>query len=158
MNIHSEYVKPSVNHSNLDMNNRFDRMEYESIYGRDIPPQQVLQPKPGDAEFIGALSNEGTGESGKTIENLQLTEMKNILKNGEIKENNIIAPLDENTQVIFRNDTGANAHPIHSQGYDNPVNHYNIEIQVKTQAGKWKSKWSYHIIFDEFGVIIDYFE
>jgi hypothetical protein len=24
---------PSVNHSNLDMNNRFDRMEYESIYG-----------------------------------------------------------------------------------------------------------------------------
>ena len=46
---------PSVNHSNLDMNNRFDRMEYESIYGRDIPPQQVLQPKPGDAEFIGPL-------------------------------------------------------------------------------------------------------
>ena len=60
MNIHSEYVKPSVNNSNLDMNNRFDRMEYESIYGRDIPPQQVLQPKPGDAEFIGALPSEGT--------------------------------------------------------------------------------------------------
>ena len=61
MNIHSEYVKPSVNHSNLDMNNRFDRMEYEAIYGRDMPPQQVLQPKPGDAEFIGALPSEGTG-------------------------------------------------------------------------------------------------
>ena len=43
------------------MNNHFDRMEYESIYGRDIPPQQVLPPKPGDAEFIGALPSEGTG-------------------------------------------------------------------------------------------------
>jgi len=62
LNIHSEYVKPSVNHSNLDMNNHFDKMEYESIYGRDIPPQQVLQPKPGDAEFIGALPVETAGK------------------------------------------------------------------------------------------------
>ena len=64
LNIHSEYVKPSVNHSNLDMNNHFDRMEYESIYGRDIPPQQVIQPKPGDAEFIGPLPSEGVGGAG----------------------------------------------------------------------------------------------
>lgn len=101
------------------------------------------------------------GESSQVVEGAgktNLDKIKQIIKNGEIKGNNIISKIDDNTQVIFRSDTGANAHPIRSQGYEQPVNHYNIEIQTKTVAGKWKSKWSYHIILDNEGNIIDFFD
>ncbi|WP_242860910.1 hypothetical protein [Defluviitalea phaphyphila] len=45
-----------------------------------------------------------------------------------------------------------------TKGYKDAVDHYNIEIQTKTPAGKWKSKWSYHIVLDELKNVIDFFE
>ena len=39
--------------------------------------------------------------------------------------------------------------------YPNAVDHYNVEIQTKTSAGKWKSKESYHIVVDKNRNIID---
>lgn len=74
------------------------------------------------------------------------------------KRNNIISKVDDNTLIIFRKATGNFSHPINSHGYSEAINHYNIEIQVKTPAGKWKSKWSFHIILDELGNVIDSFE
>ncbi|MDO7908784.1 polymorphic toxin-type HINT domain-containing protein [Paenibacillus sp. JX-17] len=85
-----------------------------------------------------------------------LDKLKSLIKNGKIKGNNIISKIDDNTQVIFRKDTGIKAHPIKPK-YPNAVEHYNVEIQTKTSAGKWKSRDSYHIIVDSNGNIIDRF-
>lgn len=85
-------------------------------------------------------------------------DIKQLIKEGKVVDNNIISSLDDNTQVIFRNDTGNHAHQIKPKGYFDKVDHYNVEIQTKTKAGKWKSKWSFHIIFDEKGNIIDTFD
>ena len=90
----------------------------------------------------------------KVVGNPKLHEIKTLIKNGEVKGKNIISQIDGNTQMVFRNDTGVNAHPVKPKGYINPVDHYNVEIQTKTPAGKW----SYHIIFDEKGNIIDTFD
>ena len=81
--------------------------------------------------------------------------MVDLLKSG--KRNNIISKIDDETQIIFREDTGANAHPMKTKGYEQAIDHYNIEIQTKTPAGKWKAKWSYHIVLDKFKNIIDFF-
>ncbi|URN93493.1 MAG: RHS repeat-associated core domain-containing protein [Candidatus Pristimantibacillus lignocellulolyticus] len=85
-----------------------------------------------------------------------LDKMKSLIKNGKKKGNNIISKIDEKTQVIFRKNTGKNAHPIKPK-YPNAVDHYNVEIQTKTSAGKWKSRESYHIIVDKNGKVIDRF-
>ena len=39
-----------------------------------------------------------------------------------------------------------------------PVDHYNVEMQIKTLPGKWKLKWTYNIIFDEYRNIVDTFD
>ncbi len=85
-----------------------------------------------------------------------LDEFKTLIKNGEVKGNNIICKVDDNTQIIFRKDTGDDAHPIKPK-YPDATDHYNVEIQKKTSAGKWKSKASFHIVIDENGNIIDKF-
>ena len=59
--------------------------------------------------------------------------MKSLIKNGKIKGNNIISKIDDNTQVLFRKDTGKNAHPIKPK-YPNAVDLYNVEIQTKTSG------------------------
>ena len=100
-----------------------------------------------------ALGANDAADSKTTIEQL-----KEYIKSGEIKENNIISQIDDNTQIIFRNDTGEFAHPINSNGFSTAVNHYNIEIQIKTSTGRWKSKWSYHIILDNAGNVIGAFD
>lgn len=41
--------------------------------------------------------------------------------------------------------------------YPNAVDHYNVEIQTKTTASKWKSRESYHIIVDKSGKVVDRF-
>lgn len=94
----------------------------------------------------------------KGVSNPNLGELKGLIKNGKVSGNNIISHVDENTQIIFRDDTGVNVHPIKPNGYIDPVDHYNVEIQTKTPAGKWKSKWSYHIVLDDKGNIIDRFD
>lgn len=79
------------------------------------------------------------------------------MKNGKRAKNNIIYQIDDNTQIIFRRDTGLNAHPISSHGYTKDQDHYNVEIQEKNSAGKWKHKWSYDIIIDDQGHVIKSF-
>ncbi len=86
-----------------------------------------------------------------------LEQIYELIKGGEIKDNNIISRIDDDSQIIFRKDTGDHAHSIKSRGYDDVVEHYNIEIQTKTLGGKWKRRWSYHIIIDILGNIIDVF-
>ena len=93
----------------------------------------------------------------KAIEKLDVDYFNKLIKNGEIKGNNIIGKIDDNTQIVFRQDTGVNAHKMTTRGYPEVVDHYNIEVQTLTPAGKWKSKFSYHIILDELGNIIDSF-
>lgn len=63
----------------------------------------------------------------------------------------------ENTKVIFRMDVGENAHSMEMYGYSNPVNHINIEIQVKASSGKYKPKWNFHMILDNLGEVSDSF-
>lgn len=82
-----------------------------------------------------------------------------IMKSGEMTSDgrNIITQLDDNTKVIFRMDVGENAHSMDMYGYSNPVNHINIEIQVKASSGKYKPKWNFHMILDDFGEVSDSF-
>lgn len=84
---------------------------------------------------------------------VNLNNLKDLIKNGQVSGNNIISKIDDNTQILFRRDTGSNAHPI-KPDYPDPVDHYNIEIQIKNSNGKWKSTSSYHIIVDKNGNII----
>ena len=70
---------------------------------------------------------------------------------------NTVTQLDEKTKVIFRMDVGKNAHSIEKYGYRNPVNHINIEIQVKASSGKYKTKWDFHMILDNLGKASDSF-
>ncbi|MRX73031.1 hypothetical protein GJU40_12855 [Bacillus lacus] len=100
---------------------------------------------------VQKAQNKGTSKAVSDLDKI-----KSLIKNGKIKGNNIISKIDDNTQVIFRKDTGKNAHPIKPK-YPNAVDHYNVEIQTKTSAGKWKSRESYHIIVDKNGNIIDRF-
>lgn len=70
---------------------------------------------------------------------------------------NIITQLDDNNKIIFRMDVDENAHSMDMYGYSKPVNHINIEIQSKATSGKYKTKWNFHMILDDFGEVIDSF-
>ena len=94
-------------------------------------------------------------ESGSSSVN----DIVDIMKSGNMTADgrNIITQLDENTKVIFRMDVGENAHSMEMYGYSNPVNHINIEIQVKASSGKYKPKWNFHMILDNLGEVSDSF-
>jgi RHS repeat-associated protein len=88
-----------------------------------------------------------------------LNDIISLIQEGEITEygRNIINHLDDGTTVIFRRDIGNYAHAISSQGYPDPVDYINIEIQVPTPRGGNKPKWDFHIILDDLGDVIDTF-
>lgn len=88
-----------------------------------------------------------------------VNDIVDIMKSGNMTADgrNIITQLDENTKVIFRMDVGENAHSMEMYGYSNPVNHINIEIQVKASSGKYKPKWNFHMILDNLGEVSDSF-
>ena len=94
-------------------------------------------------------------ESGSSSVN----DIVDIMKSGNMTADgrNIITQLDENTKVIFRMDVGEIAHSMEMYGYSNPVNHINIEIQVKASSGKYKPKWNFHMILDNLGEVSDSF-
>ena len=94
-------------------------------------------------------------ESGSSSVN----DIVDIMKSGNMTADgrNKITQLDENTKVIFRMDVGENAHSMEMYGYSNPVNHINIEIQVKASSGKYKPKWNFHMILDNLGEVSDSF-
>jgi hypothetical protein len=108
--------------------------------------------RPNNSPRTGRGNNNGVGNQDTT----RLDTMRELIENGEIRGNNIINQVDDNTQVIFRRDTGPNAHPI-GQRYPNPVDHYNIEFQTRGSSGKWRPRHTFHIIIDELGNIIDTF-
>ena len=91
--------------------------------------------------------------------NSSVDDIVDIMKSGEMTSDgrNIITQLDDNTKVIFRMDVGENAHSMDMYGYSNPVNHINIEIQVKASSGKYKPKWNFHMILDDLGEVSDSF-
>ena len=87
-----------------------------------------------------------------------MTDPESGSKSSEInKSYKRIQNIDDDMQIIFRTDVGEFAHPITTRGYTNPVDHYNIELQRKTAAGKWKSSWSYHLLLDKDKNIKDIF-
>lgn len=87
-------------------------------------------------------------------ENNVLANLKDMIKNGDkIDEKNIAYKLDDNTKIIFRLDTGANAHKI--PGYSTPVDHINIEIQYLTKNHNKRVLLDLHIVLDEDGNVID---
>ena len=88
-----------------------------------------------------------------------VNDIVDIMKSGNMTADgrNIITQLDENTKVIFRMDVGENAHSMEMYGYSNPVNHINIEIQVKASSGKYKPEWNFHMILDNLGEVSDSF-
>ena len=101
---------------------------------------------------------DATRRGGKSVSTL-VDDIVDILKSGEKSSDgrNIITQLDDNTKAIFRMDVGENAHSMNMYGYSNPVDHINIEIQVKTSSGKYKTKWNFHIILDDLGNVSDIF-
>ena len=102
-----------------------------------------------------SVGESGAGESGSSSVN----DIVDIMKSGNMTADgrNIITQLDENTKVIFRMDVGENAHSMEMYGYSNPVNHINIEIQVKASSGKYKPKWNFYMILDNLGEVSDSF-
>ena len=74
-----------------------------------------------------------------------------VMKKGKISNDGrrIITDLDDRTRVIFGLDVGKNAHRIDISGYTNPVDHMNIEIQVKNFRGDTRHVWDLHLILDK---------
>lgn len=85
-----------------------------------------------------------------------IDDIVDIMKSGKkiSDERNIIIQLDDNSKVIFRIDVGKNAHSMEMYAYSNPINHINIEIQVKLSSRKYKPKWNFHMILDDLGEVI----
>ncbi len=110
---------------------------------------------------IGGAQLKGKGTACKAVESgsSSVNDIVDIMKSGNMTADgrNIITQLDENTKVIFRMDVGENAHSMEMYGYSNPVNHINIEIQVKASSGKYKPKWNFHMILDNLGEVSDSF-
>lgn len=104
---------------------------------------------------LNAQKKAGAGKSGSSSVN----DIVDIMKSGNMTADgrNIITQLNENTKVIFRMDVGENAHSMEMYGYSNPVNHINIEIQVKASSEKYKPKWNFHMILDNLGEVSDSF-
>ena len=121
-----------------------------------LPGQYTEYPAAVQGWAQQALPGWGSGiESGSSSVN----DIVDIMKSGNMTADgrNIITQLDENTKVIFRMDVGENAHSMEMYGYSNPVNHINIEIQVKASSGKYKPKWNFHMILDNLGEVSDSF-
>jgi len=99
-----------------------------------------------------------TNNSEELIEELTSNNFEvviNLIKSGEKTSDgrNIVNQLDDKTKILFRLDVGSNAHKV--PGYDNPVNHLNIEIQTIGTNGRYKTRWNFHAILDDLGNVTD---
>ena len=130
--------------------------------GKACPPQGKISESVDETSYGKSSGKYDTTadfltniESGSSSVN----DIVDIMKSGNMTADgrNIITQLDENTKVIFRMDVGENAHSMEMYGYSNPVNHINIEIQVKASSGKYKPKWNFHMILDNLGEVSDSF-
>ena len=80
-----------------------------------------------------------------------------VMKKGKMSNDGrrIVTDLDDRTKVIFGLDVGKNAHRIDISGYTNPVDHMNIEIQVKKTCQRVRTEWDLHLILDKNRQVID---
>ena len=104
----------------------------------------------------GGFGGDGNGDGRESDNQNGLDDVISLMQEGEITEDgrNIITHLDDGATVIFRWDVGDNAHAIESQGYPNPVDHVNIEIQTPTPRGVNKIRWDFHIILNDLGEVL----
>ena len=86
--------------------------------------------------------------SGRSAKVDQIVE---VMKRGKISDDGyrIITDLDDRTRVIFGLDVGDRAHKLNIGGYTNPVDHMNIEIQVKKTCQRVRTEWDLHLILDK---------
>ena len=79
------------------------------------------------------------------------------MKKGKMSDDGrrIVTDLDDRTKVIFGLDVGKNAHRLDIGGYTNPVDHMNIEIQVRNFRGDIRHVWDLHLILDKNRQIIN---
>ena len=147
--------------TDTEVENVYSKYIYDDYYGC-YDGSLEISASCGYSAFVegllggAGLKNAGSGsESGSSSVN----DIVDIMKSGNMTADgrNIITQLDENTKVIFRMDVGENAHSMEMYGYSNPVNHINIEIQVKASSGKYKPKWNFHMILDNLGEVSDSF-
>jgi len=148
-----DYLKPIVNNYN-DNGNIYDlyytSMDNVMSSGCGYVPDGTIDfTKRG--WFVAALETSYAQSS----ENLD--KIKNILSKGEISSNGrrIVYELDDNTRVIFGLDLGGNAHSLRNQGYLEPTNHMNVEIQTISESGKVYTKWDMHLILDDNKKVVD---
>jgi hypothetical protein len=120
------------------------------------------------AKIDTVTANSTTAELAEIAKDLKcnpdsaLSMLKSYIEKGIVTDNRIEAMVDVDTKIMFRKDFGENyAHPIKSHGYMTPVDHYNVDIQVRRMPGTCFDNWnlvgSLHIIIDAKGNIIDYF-
>ena len=81
------------------------------------------------SHIVDRISGGSNKDNNNKTSETTLDVLKYYLKNGKRAKNNIIYQIDDNTQIIFRRDTGLNAHPISSHGYTKDQDHYNVEIR-----------------------------
>ena len=111
---------------------------------------------------VMALLGEGiTASKGATSikKSSNLKQLEKMLREGvKTSDNrNIIYQIDDKTKLIYRMDVGKYAHSMKKYGYNDPINHINLEIQAKGASGSYKPKWDYHIILDKNGKVKDAF-
>ena len=111
---------------------------------------------------VMALLGEGiTASKGATSikKSSNLKQLEKMLREGvKTSDNrNIIYQIDDKTKLIYRMDVGEYAHSMKKYGYNDPINHINLEIQAKGASGSYKPKWDYHIILDKNGKVKDAF-
>lgn len=127
--------------------------------------QAYLSERIGSAGMHGLKEKLKSGDVGEKLgsetsyaqssENLE--KIKIIMSEGEISSNGrrIVYELDDTTRINFGLDIGENAHQLRNQGYLEPTNHMNIEIQKISESGKVYTKWDIHLILDENNNVIN---
>ena len=106
-------------------------------------------------EQDGGDGGNGGNDDANEKSHEKLDDIIDIMKEGEKTKDgrNIISRLEDGAQIIFRMDTGENAHSI-GNDYPNPVEHMNIEIHVPTPRGNNKPRLDIHIIVNDFKEVI----
>ena len=81
--------------------------------------------------------------------------LQDALSNAKRVDDRLETMVDDH-KVIFRQDTGAKAHPLGAK-YPNPVDHYNVEIHAprKGRPGKFDQILDGHLIVDSNGKVVD---
>lgn len=106
------------------------------------------------------LENAGPGISiGTGIGNRNFLKwLQSLVKRGKRVGHNIISRVDDRTQIIFRKDMGKHAHGLPNYPKGKKIDHYNVELQTRSsKKGKWKPRFSLHIVIDKKGRIKNVF-